>query len=70
MSKSPDAALAIAQLHQRAVEVLGDAETARKWMHAPQFGLVEATPQSLLSTEDGRQQVRALLERIEQGQLA
>ncbi len=70
MSKSPDAALAIAQLHQRAVEVLGDAETARKWMHAPQFGLAEATPQALLSTETGRQQVRALLERIEQGQLA
>ena len=70
MSKSPDAARAIAQLHQRAAEVLGDAETAREWMHAPQFGLAEVTPQSLLSTGVGRQQVRALLERVERGHLA
>jgi hypothetical protein len=39
-------------------------------MHAPQFGLAEATPQSLFSTASGRQQVRALLERIDQGHVA
>ena len=70
MSNPLNATPTLSQVNQRAVEVLGDAETARQWMHAPQFGLAEATPQSLLLTEEGRQQVRALLERIEQGQLA
>jgi uncharacterized protein (DUF2384 family) len=60
----------LAQLHQRAAEVLGDAESARRWMIAPQFGLAAATPRSLLATDEGRAQVRALLERIEQGFLA
>jgi putative toxin-antitoxin system antitoxin component (TIGR02293 family) len=70
MSNPPDADLAIAQIHERAADVLGDAETARQWMSAPQAGLAEATPQSLHSTDAGRKQVRALLERIEQGFLA
>ncbi|MCC6791087.1 MAG: DUF2384 domain-containing protein [Thermomicrobiales bacterium] len=60
----------LARLHQRAAEVLGDAETARQWMNAPQFGLAAATPRSLLATHEGRARVHALLEGLEPGFLA
>ena len=66
----PDEMSEIALLYRRAAQVLGDAETARDWMHAPQFGLAQATPLSLLATGTGRQQVRALLDRIEHGHVA
>jgi len=67
-----DRLYAVATLYTLAEQVLGDGdrETALHWMNAPQFGLAEVTPRSLLSTEPGRQQVRALLQRIEHGFLA
>lgn len=65
-----DRLYAIATLYTLAEQVLGDHDTALQWMNAPQFGLAEAAPRSLLSTEPGRQQVRALLQRIEHGFLA
>jgi putative toxin-antitoxin system antitoxin component (TIGR02293 family) len=65
-----DRVYAVAALYALADEVLGDHATALQWMNAPQFGLAEAVPRALLSTEPGRQQVRALLQRIEHGFLA
>jgi len=65
-----DRLYAVATLYTLAEQVLGDRATALEWMNAPQFGLAEVTPRLLLSTEPGRQQVRALLQRIEHGFLA
>lgn len=65
-----DRIYAIAMLYELAQQVLGDRDTALEWMNAPQLGLAEITPRSLLSTEPGRQQVRALLLRIDHGFLA
>lgn len=65
-----DRVYAVAALYALADEVLGDHATALQWMNAPQFGLAESAPRALLSTEPGRQQVRALLQRIEHGFLA
>ena len=65
-----DRLYAVATLYALAEQVLGDRDTALEWMNAPQFGLAEGTPRSLLSTEPGRQQERALLQRIEHGFLA
>ncbi len=65
-----DRLYAVATVYALADEVLGDRDAALQWMNEPQFGLAEAAPRSLLSTEPGRQQVRALLLRIEHGFMA
>ncbi|WHZ14983.1 MAG: hypothetical protein OJF52_001823 [Nitrospira sp.] len=51
----------------RAVEVFGEAEKARGWLDHPNRALSGATPRSLLSTPEGREQVLTLLGRIEHG---
>lgn len=51
----------------RAVEVFGEAEKARVWLDRPNHALSGATPLSLLSTPEGREQVLTLLGRIEHG---
>lgn len=51
----------------RAVEVFGEAEKARVWLDRPNRALSGATPQSLLSTPEGREQVLTVLGRIEHG---
>ncbi len=60
----------MAALYALADEVLGDHAAALELMNALQFGLAESAPRALLSTDPGRQQVRALLQRIEHGFLA
>lgn len=60
----------VAALYAQAAAVLGDAEVARQWMRAPQFAFAQQAPQSLLSSEIGREQVRLLLRRLEHGLLA
>jgi putative toxin-antitoxin system antitoxin component (TIGR02293 family) len=65
-----DRVYAVASVYALAEEVFGERAAALQWMNDPQFGLEEKPPTVLLSTEPGRQQVRALLQRIEHGLLA
>ncbi len=51
----------------RTVDVFGEAEKAQAWLDRPNRVLVGATPRSLLSTPEGREQVLTLLGRIEHG---
>jgi putative toxin-antitoxin system antitoxin component (TIGR02293 family) len=50
-----------------AVEVLGDAERATRWLQRPNRALGGAIPLALLDTDLGAQQVEHLLGRIEHG---
>jgi putative toxin-antitoxin system antitoxin component (TIGR02293 family) len=61
---------ALASIYRLAEETIGDIQTANGWLNAPQFGLGHRLPRDLLTSEFGRQQLRALLQRIEFGQLA
>jgi putative toxin-antitoxin system antitoxin component (TIGR02293 family) len=54
----------------RAGEVFENRDAARRWLAAPQHGLGGRTPLALLGTEAGTQEVRDLLGRIEDGNLA
>lgn len=65
-----DRLFAVASIYRQAEEVFGDTKTAIGWLNAGQFGLGQRVPRDLLASEIGRQQVRALLQRIEFGQLA
>lgn len=65
-----DRLFAVASIYRLAEEVFGDSETAFAWLNAPQFALAQRIPRELLASELGRQQVKALIQRIEYGQLA
>ncbi len=65
-----DRLVAVASIYGQAEDVFGDASTAAGWLKTKQFGLDQRIPRDLLGSEFGRQQVRALLRRIEFGQLA
>jgi putative toxin-antitoxin system antitoxin component (TIGR02293 family) len=52
-----------------ATEVLGDRETALRWMGTPVQALDYATPVSLLSSEDGFNRVVAVLDQLQHGVL-
>ena len=51
----------------RALEVIGSPERLSVWMQMPIPALNGSTPYSLLSTSEGREQVRTVLGRIEHG---
>ncbi len=53
----------------RAVEVIGDAGEAMRWMGTPVRALGYATPVSLLGTEEGASSVLAVLSKLEHGVL-
>jgi len=53
-----------------AENVFGHRATARGWLASPQFTFGGKTPRELLASEIGRQQVGALLKRIEHGFVA
>jgi len=61
---------AVAEVYALAQEVFGDRATALGWLAEPQRALKHRAPRELLGSELGRQQVRALLQRIEHGLLA
>ena len=65
-----DRLVSIATIYQQADEVFGDHATALAWLNEPQFALDRRRPRDLLSSDFGRRQTRALLRRIEHGQLA
>jgi putative toxin-antitoxin system antitoxin component (TIGR02293 family) len=61
---------AVAESYARATEVFGARAAALGWLAEPNSALGNRVPRELLGSELGRQQVRALLERIEFGNLA
>jgi putative toxin-antitoxin system antitoxin component (TIGR02293 family) len=65
-----DRLYAVASIYALAEDVLGDGARVRAWLSEPQHGLGGKRPQTLLSSELGRSQVRGLLNRIEHGFLA
>lgn len=56
-----------AKILRLAVQVLEDEETARQWLHEPQFGLGWRTPIEIMRTNEGAREVERLLIRIEKG---
>lgn len=65
-----DRLYALSRLYALAEDIFGDRETALGWLREPQFALGNERPSEWLRDEYGREQVRALLERIRHGQLA
>ena len=65
-----DRLFAVASIYRLAEDLFGESKIAINWLNEKQFGLGQRVPRDLLASEFGRQQVRALLERIEYGQLA
>ena len=59
--------LRIGLLFDRAVEVLGDREAARRWLKAPKKALGGESPLAFADTEPGAREVEDLLGRIEHG---
>ena len=57
----------VAKLTERAREVLGDLESAREWLKAPQFALGGEIPLEYADTEPGAQVVEDVLGRLEHG---
>jgi len=55
------------QAWTKALDVLGDPLKATQWMGTDNHALGEQTPISLLETDEGLQQVEAILGRIEHG---
>lgn len=56
-----------ARIRARAIEVLGDSESANHWLQTPIRSIGGVAPESLLDSADGRQLVLDTLGRIEQG---
>jgi hypothetical protein len=56
-----------AKIRARAIEVLGDSESADHWLQTPIRSVGGVAPASLLDTADGRQLVLDTLGWIEQG---
>ena len=50
-----------------AIEVLGDKESAKSWLNAPQIALGWKVPENLLNTIPGIHEVEDVLGRIEHG---
>ena len=65
-----DRLFAVASIYRLAEDIFGDSTTGIEWLNTKQYGLGQRIPRDLLASEYGRQQVRALLQRIEYGQLA
>lgn len=55
------------RLLKKAEDVLGDADSARKWLRHPQPGLGQAVPLEFARSEIGAREVENLLGRIEHG---
>lgn len=59
----------LVRLYERAVEVFGHEDDARRWLKQPQWGLGGAVPLHYARTEPGAHEVEALLDRIDYGVL-
>ena len=65
-----DRLYAVASTYALAEGIFGERDTALAWLEDPQFAFRGQRPRDLLSSEVGREQVRTLLLRIENAQLA
>lgn len=59
--------LRVASVFQKAIEVMGSLESARRWFAGPKKALGGKTPMEFCDTEPGAQEVFNLLGRIEHG---
>ena len=59
--------LRVASAFQRAIEVLGSLDEARRWFSSPKRALGDKTPMEFCDTEPGAEEVCNLLGRIEHG---
>jgi len=57
----------VQRLLEKAINVFGAVEPARKWLKEKSFGLGDVSPLELASTEVGAREVENLLGRIEHG---
>lgn len=57
----------IQRLYQKALDVFGSVEMARKWLKEEAYGLGDVTPLEYAKTEVGAREVENLLGRIEHG---
>lgn len=62
-----DSPTSIDVLIDRVTQVVGDRETALRWMGTPVQALDYATPISLLNTDDGFVRVTNVLEQLQHG---
>jgi putative toxin-antitoxin system antitoxin component (TIGR02293 family) len=60
-----DKVVRFVRLLDLAAEVIGDEETARRWLKRPQRGLAGAVPLVFAETEAGSREVELLLRRID-----
>ena len=57
----------VQRLLEKAIDVFGNVESARKWLKETAYGLGDVSPLELASTEVGAREVENLLGRIEHG---
>lgn len=69
-SMASDRLYRLARIFATAWMVLEDENSAKEWLHKPQFGLRGKVPLDLIQTEAGAKEVEDLLLRIEYGVLA
>ena len=67
LSKQSVASRHFNQVYRRAIEVIGNADKAMRWLGRPIPALNFATPVSLLKNEKGRDAVLEVLGRLEHG---
>ncbi|MCZ2722363.1 MbcA/ParS/Xre antitoxin family protein [Marinomonas sp. 15G1-11] len=56
-----------ARIHQLGLEVFGDEETFKSWMKKPAIALEGKSPELMMATKEGIQQVSDLLGKIDHG---
>lgn len=54
-----------AKIHRLAIEVLGNADLAERWLLAPAIGLDQRVPADLIQTPEGTEQVETYLRQID-----
>lgn len=65
--KASEAVLQLAQIISRGLEVFGDENTFRTWLHEPNGAIEGKKPEELISNRFGAQLVLDILSRIEWG---
>ena len=66
-TEESDRTMRVARVMAHAMDTLGTAEKASRWLQKPNFALGGEVPLELLDTDAGRHSVEAILYRIEYG---
>ena len=69
-SDESDKLARVVRVFEQAVQVFGDREHARKWLHQPRQRFDQRTPLSMLRTDLGGRMVEEMLGQIEHGMFA